>query len=134
MAKAYIEHVRRVRRNRGDSLPVLRRFPDVAEYFRARWPEMIRAILRQGITLAEGRELSARLNDFPAIRSVLNANLYLTFICIAHETVPDDDKLDDYRHLIDASYCDAIVLHDNRARSAAPHIAPQLQVLSLEDV
>lgn len=134
MAKAYIEHVRRVRSSRGDSLPVLRRFPDVAEYFRDRWPEMIRAILHNRITSAEARELSARLNEFPAIRSVLNANLYLTFICIAHETVPGDDKLDDYRHLIDASYCDSIVLYDNRARSAAPHIAPHLQVLSVEDL
>jgi len=134
MAKAYIEDVRRVRRTRGDSLLVLRRFSDVAEYFRNRWPEMIRMILHEQITPAEGRELSARLNEFPAIRSALNANLYLTFICIAHETVPGGDKLDDYRHLIDASYCDAIVLYDNRARSAAPHIASHLQVLSLQDV
>src|SRR3989442_1263435 len=133
-ATAYIEHVRRVRGTRGDSLPALRRFPDVAEYFRDRWPDMIRALLHNGITSAEARELSARLTTFPAIRSTLNANLYLMFICIAHEAVPGDDKLGDYRHLIDASYCDAIVLYDDRARSAAPYIAPQLQVLSFEDL
>lgn len=99
MANAYIEHVRRVRRRRGDSLPALRCFGDVAEYFRDWWPEMIRTILHNTITLSEALELAARLTEFQAIRSVLNANLYLTFICIAHESVPGDDKLDDYRHL-----------------------------------
>jgi hypothetical protein len=134
IANAYIEHITRVRNRRGDSLPVLRRFRDVAEYFRDRWPEMIRTILHNRITRSEARELAARLGEFPAIRSALNANLYLTFICIAHETAPGDDKLDDYRHFIDASYCEGIVLYDNRARNAAPHIAPQLQVLSIEDL
>jgi hypothetical protein len=134
MANAYIEHVRRVRSRRGNSLPVLRSFRDVAEYFRKRWPEMIRAILHNRITRSEARELAARLDEFPATRSALNANLYLTFICIAHEAVPGDDKLDDYRHFIDASYCDGILLYDDRARNAAPHIAPQLQVLSIEEI
>ncbi len=60
---------------------------------------MIRTILHNTITLSEALELAARLTEFQAIRSVLNANLYLTFICIAHESVPGDDKLDDYRHL-----------------------------------
>ncbi len=134
MAKAYIEHVRQVRATRRDSLPELRSFPDVAEHFRDRWPDMIRAILHDGITPAEAREMSARLAAFPAVRSTLNANLYLMFSSIAHKTVPGDDKLDDYRHLIDASYCDAMILYDVRARSAAPHIAPQVQVFLWDDL
>lgn len=134
IAKEYIEHVRGVRSRRGNSLPSFRRFADVAEYFRDRWADMIRAILHGKVTSEEARELAERLTAFPAIRATLNANLYLMFICIAHEAVPGGDKLDDYRHLIDASYCDAIVLYDDKARHAAPHIAPHLRVLSWEDL
>lgn len=134
MANAYIKHVSRVRGVRGDFLPALSQFSDVAEYFRNRWPDMIRAIVHEAVSAAEARELSERLATFPALRATLNANLYLMFICVAHGVVPGDDKLDDYRHLIDASYCDAMILYDDRARSAARYIAPQLQVVSLEDI
>jgi hypothetical protein len=134
MANAYIGHVSRVREVQGDSLPTLRQFSDVAEYFRNRWPDMIRAIVHEAVLPAEARELAERLVTFPALRATLNANLYLMFICIAHGAVPGDDKLDDYRHLIDASYCEAMILYDDRARSAARYIAPQLQIESLEDL
>jgi hypothetical protein len=129
----YIDHVRRVRARRG-SLPPLRSFEDVAEYFRDQWPNMIRELLRQQVSASEARELASRLGEFPAIRAALNANLYLMFICIAREVVPGGDKLDDYRHLIDATYSHTLVLYDVKAKRAVPHIAPHLRTLSWEDM
>lgn len=134
MMKEYIEHVRRVRAKRRNSLPTLRQFEDVRDYFRDKAPEIIRAILHGQVTPAEAVELSARLISFPAIRATLASNLYLMYICIAHKAAPGDDKLDDYRHLIDASYCNVILSYDGKVRHAAPHIAPHLQLLAWEDL
>ena len=65
----------------------------------------------------------------PAIRSGVRANLYLMWICISRRVAPAVDKLDDYRHIIEASYCDALVSGDDQLIRTTPRINPALESL-----
>lgn len=103
-------------------------------YFEGQLPNIIQEILRGQVTPLEANELSQRLNTFPALRSTLRANLYVNFIHIVHGTRPAYDKIDDYRHVVDASYCSAIVLSDEQLGRTVNRINPDLCVLGWEDV
>jgi hypothetical protein len=134
---AYIAHVNRVaakRAARGRPLPPLRTFDQVWKYFEPKFPDMLRAILHGCVSRVEAREISQRLGAFPALRGTLAANLYFMFICIAHRVAPGLDKVDDYRHLVEAVYCDTIVTLDTKLRRAAGKIAPHFKVLSWADL
>lgn len=134
MIDAYIRHVQRVKQRNPQRLAGIRSFDHVQHYFNPQLPEIIRAILREGITPAEAREFKARLQEFPALRSTVNANLFLMFVCITQGAIPRVDKIDDHRHIIEASYCDATVIQDKQLRRNASRINPDLKVLSLANL
>jgi hypothetical protein len=56
------------------------------------------------------------------------------FVWITQSVVPGPDKLDDPRHVLEASYCDAIVIEDQQFRRNANLINPDLKVIRLADL
>jgi hypothetical protein len=134
MMKVYIRYIQEFKQRNPEKLSGIRSFEHVRHYFDPRLPEIIRAILRGGVTHTEARELKERLNSFSALRSTVNANLFLMFVCITQGAVPRVDKIDDHRHFIEASYCDAIIVQDDQLRRNAKRINPDIKVLSLTEL
>jgi hypothetical protein len=81
----------------------------------------------------EGVELASRIGEFPALQANVRAHCYLTFICYAYQKAPGLDKLSDYRHVVDASYCGALLAADGQLLKTVPSICPSLVPLSFED-
>ena len=81
------------------------------------------------ISADEARRIAHRIDEFPAIRSVVRAHLYLMFHCLQNSKGPGRDKLDDYRHVAEAAYCKAFATADEQLAQTAPKINPELLVL-----
>lgn len=74
------------------------------------------------------------LNALPAIRTLIRANMYVSWIYIENEHRPSKDKLDDGRHLIDASYSDLFITADKGQIKLASILNPDLLVVSWHDL
>ncbi len=118
----------------GPDGPRLQTFEDVFRALDDEIPRIIEEVLRRSVTAFEARELYMRLDEFPAIRSVVRAQLYLWAIPILHRTGASRDKLDDYRHVIEASYADVFVTGDEQLARTVPRIHPTLAVFSWADI
>lgn len=92
-------------------------------------PDLIYCFLNGKVSHSEAQELAQRMVSFPAIRSTTMSQIYLSAICIMHGDVPSRDKLDDYRHVIEASYCDVFITNDGQLSRTVPRINPDLSVL-----
>jgi len=53
----------------------------------------------------------------------------MTSICIIHGDIPGKDKIDDYRHIIEASYCDVFITGDAQLQKTVPRINPEVEVV-----
>lgn len=134
LSENYLDHVKRTKYEGHHPGLEIRTYDDVLTYFSDELPAMIHEILKGGINAIEAKELALRLDSFPALRSTVRANLYLCFIHIVHSTSPAKDKIDDYRHLIDASYSSAVITDDTQLHKTSPRINPTLNVLSWGDL
>ena len=109
-------------------------FEEVVTVLDSEVPSMIRQILGNRATALEAAELHGRLDRFPALRSIVRANLYLWAIPILHDTGASLDKLDDYRHVVEASYADVFVTGDGQLARTVPRIHPGLLVVNWDEV
>lgn len=112
----------------------LRTFDQVYTELENQIPDLIYRSLTGKVTRSEALELAKRMSSFPAIRSTARSHAYLSAICIIHKNIPGRDKLDDYRHIIEASYCDIFITNDRQLSRTIPHINPDLRVLLWDDL
>jgi len=126
LASNYISRMRT-----GDARRLPKTYEELLQVASDDYPDIVLEILRpiNRVSVGEARELSARLDSFPGIRTTVRANLYLSFICLAYGEKPGFDKLDDYRHVIEASYCDALVVEDTQLGKTAPRLNPELSIV-----
>jgi hypothetical protein len=126
---AYVEMLQERRRS-GD-LAHLRTLTDVAAYFRPQFPEFIRGHTKGLLDPDEATRIAARLDEFPAIRTIVNAELILLFIRIVEAQVPSRDKTPDYRHVIGAAYCTGILSADGGLLTKVSFLNPDLRPVAL---
>jgi hypothetical protein len=133
--EAYLVHARSVLET-DPAVRALRSFDDVWAYFSARGeiPRAIREALRGAVSSPEAAELAARSASFPAITAVVRANVYLNYLTVTNRSRPGRDKLDDYKHCIEAVYCAALLTGDDQQLRAAGAISPQVKRLAWNDV
>lgn len=133
-AADYLQHI--VNTQTQKSVPRIRTFQAAYKYFESQGqlPQLIRGALHNRVTESEARELATRLDAFPAVRSLVRANIYISFIFIANVCKPNDDKIDDYRHIIEASYCDAFITGDKQLLKTVQVIGPHLNPLPADSV
>jgi hypothetical protein len=112
----------------------LRTFDQVYSEMENQIPDLIYRSLSGKVSRSEALELSKRMSSFPAIRSTARSHAYLSAICIIHRNIPSRDKIDDYRHIIEASYCDVFVTNDGQLSRTIPHIDPDQTVLLWDDL
>ena len=130
--QAMLECLETIRRNlseRPKNAPKLRTFDDVMSEANYQVSDLIARVVPGVLTASEAGRIHTRIDEFPAFRSTVRANLYLSSIPILHVVTPGDDKLDDYRHVIEASYTHVFVTGDDRLAGATCRIHPNLEVL-----
>lgn len=132
-AADYLQHVVKAQAH---GAPRIQTFEEAYQYFESKGqlPAHIQRALRSQVTACEAREIYQRLEQFPAIQALVRAHVYMDFIFIKHRVKPNDDKLDDYRHIIEATYCDAFVADDHQLLKTVPLISPHLCPLPLAAV
>lgn len=133
-SRMYLQHVQAVKSGPAGSMPTFRTVEQIWNHFQSDVPQLIREVLRGQISDAEAHELHARLNEFPVLRSTVRANVYYSAIHIIYQTIPAKDKLDDPRHVIDASYCCVLVSEDSQLKKRVKFINPDLQVRALNEL
>jgi hypothetical protein len=126
MAKDYIDRAKSIQKK-------IRTFEQALSELKPDFPDLIYKMLHKKVSISEARELDMRLNTFPAIRTTAMANAYMTSISIIHSNAPGKDKIDDFRHLIEASYCNAFLTGDNQLCKAAGYINPEIEVIKWDD-
>jgi hypothetical protein len=134
ISEDFLTRIKQARADDANSLPRSQDFEDVVRYFEPQFPQILGQIFGSVISAFEIRELSHRLPSFPATRALVRANLYMAYIMLAHETTPGGDKVDDYRHVIEASYCDYLVTADRKLLGAAPRISPGIRTIDARAV
>lgn len=114
----------------------LRTYADVWAYFERRGdiPRLIADVVHHSVSSAEAAELANRLGSFPAIAAATRANVYLNFLMLANLAAPGRDKLDDFVHCIEASYCSALLSADAQQLRALTHICPQIRPVSWGEI
>jgi lipopolysaccharide biosynthesis regulator YciM len=132
-SRAYLDQISRVAAQDKKRSRRLKTFEDVLSYFAPKLPEIIIKILKGYVSMSEAQEMAQRLNSFPALRSTLRTNLYLSFIHISHRVSPAKDRTDDLRHIIDASYTEIIIIGDSQLLKLVNCINPDLQALPWND-
>jgi hypothetical protein len=103
------------------------------ERFEGQIPRIVQqALLPCGLLLSdsEARAIGSRLDEFLAIRSTVRANIYTWAILFKDDRDTSSDKDDDFRHVIEASYCDVFVTGDRQLTKAVPRLHTGLQVLT----
>lgn len=109
-------------------------FDEVLAMLDAQVPQMLRQQLGGRVTLLEARELHARLDVFPALRSTVRADLHLWLIPLMHGVGGGRDKSDDYRHVIEASYADVFITGDEQLARTVPRLNPALQIVTWHEL
>ena len=95
---------------------------------------LVSLILGNSVSPSEIEELAFNLDSFPVLRSIVYSNCYLIFLHITKGTSYSVDMIDDYRHIIDASYCNIFLSSDEKQLKAVPHINKDLETLSWSDL
>jgi hypothetical protein len=123
-----------VRRAVAAGRPRPKTFEDVLAEFDDQVPGIIRQLLSNRVSVSEAAELHARLNEFPALRSTVRANLYLWAVPLIHDTGAARDKNDDYRHVIEASYCQALATGDGQLARTTSKLHPGLVIVTWSEL
>lgn len=91
-------------------------------------------IVGKSLTDAEILKFRTNIASYPAIKTNLLIDLYLNYTVIKNGNKPAKDKIDDLRHLIDASYCSVLVTNDQKLTLIAREISPETEILTFEDL
>ncbi len=130
----YLEQILEMNRTEPGRFRGIKVFGDALDYFKDAVPSIIQAGVRRDVSSFEAKELSLRLTSFPCIHSLVRANIYLCFIVIRNLTNPAYDRVDDFRQVIDASYCNAFVTNDGQLARTGNQVNTGLCMMRWTDI
>jgi hypothetical protein len=107
----------------------LRTFEDVFTYYENDFPSLIVKIFNDELSEKKALAVIEKIDTYPTIRSNLRAQIYLMFVELVNGVVPNKDKVDDHRHIIEAAYCDAFITNDSQLTNNANKINPNLEII-----
>lgn len=112
-----------------DNPPVekLLSFEDVVKYYEGDIPILIKQILKDVVSSDEAKGMAGKIDQFPCLKATVMANIYMIFVAVVHKNVPARDKVDDHRHIIEASYCDVFVTEEGQLLANVPRINSRIQ-------
>lgn len=88
----------------------------------------------ENLTVQELMKFLTETTSYPALNTLLRTNLYLNYKALKDGNRPAKGNTDDFRHLIDASYCSSLVTNDAKLTSIASEICPELEIITFENL
>jgi hypothetical protein len=98
--------------------------------------QLVRRLAERNAVTMDARGVDRILHDpaaFPALTTWLNGQFYLAWIAGVQGATPSRDKLDDYRHLIEAARCQVFVTHDAELLRRARDLRPDLPMTAWDE-
>ena len=78
--------------------------------------------------------LNHKMNDYPALRTLLHQQLYLEFTTEWHGTTPGKNRFSDGIQMIEAAYCDTFITDDNDLLKHGAKINQYIEMMSIYDI
>ena len=128
----YVAMFKQLRRDSAGEVPKFGSFEQLEALFRGDLPRIISTLpdLRAlRLSSDEADLVAANVDRCPAIRSTVYFWLNAMFVCLAHGCAPSVDKVDDWRHVVEASYCDTLITNDAQLLRSMPRLHPTLAPL-----
>jgi hypothetical protein len=122
----YLGEVKKIRKVSLFDAPHFRTFKDVRDYF---WVDVVRFILAVPefrLSQEEAKSVAAEFERFPAIGGTVHFWWYAFFVCLSDKRIPGADKVNDWRHAVEASYCDVFITNDQQLYRQVPQLQPLL--------
>lgn len=130
----YLQQILEINRIDPDRFNGIKTFDHALKHFNGDVPAIIMNVVKRGVSKFEATEISERLDSFPCIRSLVRANIYLCFIMIRNQVDPSYDRVDDFRQVADASYCDAFITNDEQLARTASHVNARVRVVRWREI
>lgn len=130
----YLAELKKLRRNFPGNVRRFRTFEQVEAFFRPDLARFVAGLDGLSLSIDEAEAIAAAIDRYPAIRTSVYFCWNALFICLVDGRVPSVDKVDDYRHVIEASYCDVFVSNDNQLLRSIPRLHPTLAALRIDDL
>jgi hypothetical protein len=133
----YIKQVEELRAQYPGKIRRFRTYEDVLTQFTPDLHRFVEAdVNRQQrlVSADEALRIAKRVDEFPTIRSVVRAGMYLRFHCLVSGTGARRSNMGDYRNVVEAAYCTALATADRQLAKIAPRINPELRVLTFENI
>lgn len=110
-------------------------FRDFDDFFEQTSNQIPRIIYEMASVSQECAEKMARqLNKVPAIRTGVRCNVYLSYLVIKNQTAAARHLMNDQRHAVEATYCDAVVTCDDGFYKSLAVLNPKLKPIRSEDL
>lgn len=133
----YIKQVEELRARYPGKIRRFRTYEDVLTQFTPDLHRFVEADVNRPqrlVSADEALRIANRLDEFPTIRSVVRAGMYLRFHCLVYGTGARRSNMGDYRNVVEAAYCAALATADRQLAKIAPRINPELRVLTFENI
>ena len=127
---AYLEEVKKLRQLPA-KMPHLGSFQQVEAFFRPDLARFIGGLLGPKISAEGARLMAATIDRYPAIHTSVYYFWNAMSICLVNGCAPSKDKVDDYRHIVEASYCDVFISNDSQLLSSISRFHPTLAPLDV---
>ena len=112
----------------------IRTFEDVLSYYENDFSTLLIKIFNGKLSRAEALNILDVIDTLHTIQSRLRSEIYLLFIALVHGAVPNTDKVDDHRHIIEAAYCDVFITGDSQLINNANKINPNIEIMELNSL
>jgi hypothetical protein len=118
--------VKELRRDSPVDVPRFGTFGQFEDFFRGDLPRFVACLPGLSLSIDQADAIAAEINLYPAIRTTVYFWCNVMFICIKDGRAPSVDKVDDYRHVVEASYCDAFITNDGQLLRSISRLHPSL--------
>jgi hypothetical protein len=122
----YLAEIKKARRNSSLDIPRFRTFDQLKNYFQKDIVIFLMALPDLSLSSNQAEHIAANLEKFPAICGSLYFWWYAYFICLSDNRIPSNDKANDLRHLVEASYCQFFFTNDRQLYRQIPFLRPSL--------
>lgn len=103
-----------------------RTFDGYLNFHSQSFSKVIELIFNNSISSKEALYLADNMESLPVLRSCVRANFYLCFLLFTNPNNPKKDKVDDHRHVLEASHCDVFITEDKQLLKSTNGINPDV--------
>jgi hypothetical protein len=128
----YLSKVADLRHHSAEDAPRFRTYDQLAAFFSPDLAQWIGGMPGVSVSPSEANIIARSVDKFPAIVTTVHYWWNAFFICLSDGRIPSTDKVDDYRHAVEAAYCQVFVSGDKQLLRSLERLNRWLTPLDVE--